>query len=96
MKWFIPFTALLIAALIIGATHNSLAANRSAASKKITCSLGGKYKHSSSSAHQARQAAATACFESQMEIFKIQRGSLPDDEQADYIIESCVNQTTCN
>ncbi|MCB9026298.1 MAG: hypothetical protein H6625_08280 [Bdellovibrionaceae bacterium] len=95
MKWYIPFLALILALMLIGVTHNSLASTRKTASLKVTCTMGGKFKHSSSNAHIARQSTSKACFEAELDLFQKQRGQLPDDEQADLMIENCVNETTC-
>ncbi|MCB0391518.1 MAG: hypothetical protein KDD58_09510 [Bdellovibrionales bacterium] len=96
MKWFIPILALILALLLIGSAHQSLAAARNTASKKVTCSYGGQFKHSSADAHMARKMTTDACFEAQLEIFEQQRGQLPGDDQADLMIESCVNKTSCS
>lgn len=98
MNWFTTIITMIIALMLIGLSNMALAApKRNVTSvRKITCSYGGQYKHTSTNAHSARKATSNACFEAQMDLFQSQRGALPDDDQADYIIESCVNQTRCS
>lgn len=95
MKWFFPTLSLLLMAALLGISHSSLGAPEDSSkreSKKITCSYHGKFKHSSTSAHTARQATTTACFESEIS----RRPNLPDEDQGDYIIETCLNETVCS
>ncbi len=98
MKLTIPALVLIIVTFILGAAHSSLAGTRTLSSNtpKVTCSNGGKYKHSGSNSHSVRKATTDACFDSQLEIYQQQRGALPDDTQADLIIEACLNRTVCS
>jgi hypothetical protein len=89
MKWLYTMLLLIV---IVGMTHKGVAATP----KKITCSYHGQFKHTESDTHLARKSTTDACFESQMELFESKRGNLPDDEQAEYIIESCLNETVCS
>jgi len=100
MKWFIPFVAIAAATLLLLAAHSSLAAvrrpasSRSMASKGITCSHG-DFKASGESQYEVRQKVANLCFDKYMNRFSSQRGGLPAQDQADMLIEDCVNNTVC-
>ena len=95
MKWHIPLIAVILALLFIGVAHKSLAMGREPNQKKVTCTYSGQFMHTANSKHEALKATSKACFETQLNLFEDQRGHLPDDDQAEDMIESCVNQTTC-
>jgi hypothetical protein len=91
MKWFFPTLLIVLIATLLGASHMSLASEKTKI-KGVTCTYNGKFKHTSPSPHEARRATTNACFESEISL----RPNLPDDEQADLIIESCLNNTVCS
>lgn len=91
MKWFFPTLLIVLVATLLGVSHMALASDKGS-QKNTTCTYNGKFKHSSSSKHEARKATTIACFESEVSL----RNSLPDEDQADLIIESCLNNTVCS
>lgn len=51
----------------------------------------GSYSGKGSNRHEARSEASTQCFNRQVDLFEKTRGTLPDEDQAEDMIISCLN-----
>jgi hypothetical protein len=51
----------------------------------------GTYHGEGANKHQARAVASKSCFNQQLDLFEAHRGRLPNDEEAESIMLSCVN-----
>ena len=85
---------LAMAAFIVAATTSFKTTDRSPASVhfKHTYSDLGELQGEGETIHQAQANVSIDCFEQRMDAYAAARGGgVPDDEQADMIIEDCVN-----
>ena len=91
MKWFIPTVSCILTILLLMVAHTSLA---------VTCTFGDS-KITANSQYEARSEIGKACMNKYLSKYAQraeqtqQANPLPDDEQIDYMIEDCVNNTRC-
>lgn len=88
--------AVLAAFLMILAAHNSSAAATRTVAGMVTCTAYfefGPITGQGATIHQARSSASEKCMDTRLNEFTAVRGQAPEGEQADMMVDSCLNIT---
>ena len=88
------FVALISTLLLLLAFHEASSAAQRAPSELTTCKVkidGRTVFGKGANIHEARSQASERCFDSRLDQYQSQRGGVPEGEQADLILDSCVN-----